>query len=122
MKNGFTASKTYDREVALRRLNGEISLFCDLVGFYFEDADRYLEDARLHLSGGRALEFGRAMHRLKGLASNFEARPLVAATEEAEDAGRDSNLEEARRLFVRVEHEARLLMQALESDRRLTDH
>ncbi len=107
----------YDREVALRRLDGEISLFRDLVGFFFEDSVRYLDEARQHLNQGRAQEFGRVMHRLKGLASNFEARPLIAATAEAEDAGRGLDHDEAMRLFLLVEHEVMRLMQALEGDR-----
>ncbi len=119
VKNPPTAQLAYDRELALRRLNGELSLFRDLVGFYFEDSGRYLDEGRLHLTGEGLSDFARAMHRLRGLASNFEARPLVDAVQLAEDAARGSQLEEAKRLFVIVEQEVERLRDALEGDRRL---
>ena len=119
MKNCPSTQMAYDRDVALRRLNGELSLFRDLVGFFFEDSVRYIDEGKRHLSAERLSDFARAMHRLRGLASNFEARPLVDAVQLAEDAARESHLEEAKRLFVIVEQEVERLRDALEGDRRL---
>lgn len=122
MKNRpTTPSAPYDRDAALRRLNGELGLFRELVGFYVEDSRLYLEEARSHLSAGRGSEFGRVMHRIKGLAANFEADPLFAAAAAGEQAGLASNLDEAALVFSRVECEVFRLMTALENDDRPPD-
>jgi HPt (histidine-containing phosphotransfer) domain-containing protein len=71
---------------ALRRLDGDRELFCELATYFIEDAPGLLKTARSGMVNRNADAAGRAMHALRGLIATFDADRAVATTKLIEDS------------------------------------
>ena len=75
---------------ALERLDGDLELFRDLIGFFFMDGPRLSGAIRDGATQRNGEALRKAAHRLKGLIANFASHPAVAAAFELEQIGRDN--------------------------------
>ena len=76
----------------LERLDGDLELFRDLLGFYFRDMPVLLGEIRSAVTREDAVALRRWAHRLKGLVSNFDARQATDSASELEKMGLDETL------------------------------
>lgn len=82
-KSAITAP-SIDTKVALQRLNGNTQLLLKLASFFLEDAPQYLDELHDGLRQKSAKQITESAHRLRGLASPFEANPVMELTAEIE--------------------------------------
>lgn len=78
---------------ALGRLGGDLTLFREFACIYLEDSPAMIRDV---LSAAESRDSGkleRSAHALKGLASNFGARPFVDLVRQIEQAGKSNELD-----------------------------
>lgn len=106
-------NRVFNYDVALSRLNGNADLLRDMVSFFAEDAPRLLSEIDAAIDSGMAAQVRRAAHSLKGLCANFEAEAARDVALAMENAGRDSDLDLARKLFPRLSAEGSRLKDAL---------
>jgi HPt (histidine-containing phosphotransfer) domain-containing protein len=117
-QNRASEPPAVDLAAALVRLGGDEKLLEDLIGFFFEDAFKLLDD--LHASVARCdwPAMRRAAHSLKGLASNFGAKPAVVALQLVEMHDGASEIEVAA-LVRDVDREISRLAAALTENRKV---
>ena len=96
-----------DCRVTLDRLDGDLELFGDLLGFYFRDSPALLSEIERAIAAGDATAVRHWAHRLKGLICNFEARLAVHSAAELEQMGLSGQLAYARAgaVFQRLQTE-----------------
>jgi len=78
-------------EIALQRLNGNRSLLSALAGFFLEDAPQLVCQLQAGIEAGSVEQTVRSAHSLRGLASSFEAIPVMKLTSEIERLGRSGD-------------------------------
>jgi HPt (histidine-containing phosphotransfer) domain-containing protein len=71
-------------DIALQRLNGDTALLATLAGFFLEDAPQLLDDLHEGLRKNSLRQITESAHRLRGLASSFEAGPVMKLTAQIE--------------------------------------
>jgi HPt (histidine-containing phosphotransfer) domain-containing protein len=89
----------------LERLDGDLELFRDLLGYYFRDLPELLGEISRALNAADADALGRWAHRLKGLVSNFDAHFAIGSAHELERMGRSGQLQGGREIYERLERE-----------------
>ena len=89
----------------LERLDGDLELFRDLLGYYFRDLPDLMSEIFRALDAAEAGAVGRWAHRIKGLVSNFDARFAIQSAHELERMGRSGQLQGARAVCERLERE-----------------
>jgi HPt (histidine-containing phosphotransfer) domain-containing protein len=94
-----------NRETALARLCGDVSLLRDLAELFLADAPALLKEAESALARHDSATLERAAHSLKGLAANFDGVFVMAAARELEELARHKNLSEAGAVRDRLVHE-----------------
>ena len=94
-----------DCRATLERLDGDVELFRDLLGFYFRDVPELMAEMGRAVTAGDADSLGRWTHRLKGLVSNFDAQHATQSAYELELMGRNGQLDQAPAVYRRLEIE-----------------
>jgi HPt (histidine-containing phosphotransfer) domain-containing protein len=94
-----------DCRATLERLDGDIELFHDLLGFYFRDAPTLLDEVGRAIAAEDAVAVRHWAHRLKGLICNFDARLAVQSAAELEKLGLNRQLPLASEVFRRLQAE-----------------
>ncbi|MBL8850138.1 MAG: Hpt domain-containing protein [Planctomycetaceae bacterium] len=84
-----------DLPAALSRLGGDAELLRELALIVVQDLPEVLRGVHAGLKARDHESAARAAHSLKGLAANF-SEPAARAAQEAEDAFRNGNTEQAR--------------------------
>lgn len=100
-------------DVALKRLNGDRTLLAAMAGFFFEDGPQLLVQLRESLKSNSFPSAVRAAHSLRGLASSFEATPVMELASEIERLGRAGDFSRIHDLADRLEAEVTRLTAAL---------
>jgi len=85
------------------RLDGDLELFRDLVGFYFSETPELVQSLKAAIKGGDADAVRRLAHRIKGMLANFNAEPAVASAALLESLGRNNQLDGAAEEFEKLE-------------------
>ena len=80
-------------EESLNRLGGDMSLFNEFVKIFFEDSPLLLERVFNAVDAKDHVEVNKAAHALKGLISNFGAKPCCDLALEFEQAGKNESSE-----------------------------
>jgi two-component system, sensor histidine kinase and response regulator len=88
-----------DLAAVLDRIGGDEALLREIVGLYFEDEPRLLDEAATALRSRDADLLRRSAHTLKGAVSNFCAPAAWSAAQALESAGRDGRLDDAGALY-----------------------
>lgn len=95
----------FDHAGSLERMGGDEQLFCEMVGFFFADAPRWLSQIQQGLKSGDATLVHRSAHTLKGLVANFGAAPTMQAAARIEQlAKEDPSLQAATDALPALEH------------------
>ena len=94
-----------DREIALRRLGGDVKLLVTLAGFFLEDAPSLMTQLQhaQHLSDLPLV--AQLAHSLKGLSSTFEAIPFLLVLRELESIARAEDTLHVEEIMPRLEWE-----------------
>ena len=83
-----------DRKAALDRVGGDVDLLKDIARVFLDDCPRSIEELRSAAARGDCPAVERVAHGLKGAASNFGARRVVAAGLAIEQMGRAGKLDD----------------------------
>jgi two-component system sensor histidine kinase/response regulator len=100
-------------DVALKRLNGDRTLLKAMAGFFLEDGPQLLVQLREGVTSSSFPSAIRAAHSLRGLASSFEATPVMELAGEIERLGRAGDVAQIHDLVGRLEVEVTRLTEAL---------
>ncbi len=89
------AKPEFDRASALERVAGDARLMKDLIGVFFEECPRGIEQIRRAIDSGDAALLRRSAHALKGAILLFGAESAADAAERLEAMGRAGDLSNA---------------------------
>jgi two-component system sensor histidine kinase/response regulator len=103
-----------DREVALSRVGGDLTLLREIAALFLSDSDRMLREISKAVKARDAKALDRAAHTLKGCVSNFGAQRVYDAALALEQMGRRGDLTNVDPVFQQLEWE----VHRLESDLR----
>ena len=110
-------SSPFDLDAALQRLGGELGLFREMVGFFFGDGLKLLDEIKAAAEAGDATTIERKAHRLKGTVLYLGAEAALEAVANVEILGRSRDLTGAARAIPLMETEVARLAEALRSYR-----
>jgi HPt (histidine-containing phosphotransfer) domain-containing protein len=96
------ANNLFDKNAALKRLGGSISLLREMFQFFVEDAPALVDSLESALERNDIDEAYRAAHSLKGLASNFDAHAVTLPAKQIEEHLRKHDLASAAALTSEV--------------------
>ena len=101
-------------ESARARMGGDEALVAELAQFFLNDVGQFLAEIErsLHNGGGKAVE--RSAHNLKSLAANFDGETMIVAAIKMEQAARQNDVEQVRKLFPELDRAARQVSKALQ--------
>lgn len=111
-------SQTINTAVALERLNGDTGLLKALAGFFLEDAPQLLEQLHEGVRTHSLPEIVNNAHRLRGLASSFEALAFVELSAKIEKLGPTMDASQLRALAQQLDAEFTRLIAAVDALRR----
>jgi signal transduction histidine kinase/DNA-binding LacI/PurR family transcriptional regulator/DNA-binding response OmpR family regulator len=101
-----------DVAAALPFFDDDRSFFMQLCSEFVETLPKRMADLRQMLADGKAEDFGRHAHSIKGMAVNFSARPITRICQELEVMGRQEDLSGAPLLLERLSAEIERLRAA----------
>jgi two-component system, sensor histidine kinase and response regulator len=102
-----------DLEGTMQRLGGDRELFCDLVGFFFDDAPLLLEDVRSAAQAEDGTAMRSAAHALKGLVSGCGGIRAAQVAQQVESAGQNGEFNDIQSLVDSLSSEFNRLCEAL---------
>lgn len=109
------AETLLDRELALTRVGGDVTLLKEIATLFLEDYPLTLEELRDALARGDAQTVERTAHGLKGSVANFGAPGAVEAARNIENLGRAHQLAEVTQVLTTLELALAALRPELES-------
>jgi CheY-like chemotaxis protein len=104
---------TFDPEVLLDRLSGDVELMDEVIHLFLEDCPVRLERIRDAVTRRDAGDVRREAHAIKGGASNLSATRLAEAASALEQAAADSDMDAVSTAWCAVEDEATALTDVL---------
>lgn len=103
----------YHKEDALSRVDGDKSLFKELIDLFFEDSTSQLNRISEAIEKGDCVELERAAHKLKGSVGNFNAKPSWDAAQKLETIARYRDWDKVEKSSSVLTQEIRRLETAL---------
>lgn len=101
---GVQQVKSLDVDDLLERVAGDWEFLKELIGLYFENAEKLMENIRRALQTGDADQLAHEAHTLKGMVANFTREGEVYhAAAHLEQLARNGNLENAPEAFQDLE-------------------
>jgi PAS domain S-box-containing protein len=79
-------------EASLKRLGNDRDLFIEFIEIFMNDSPKMMEDIGLAVELDDCAKLERAAHALKGLMSNFGAKPCCQCAQDFETAGRNQDV------------------------------
>jgi HPt (histidine-containing phosphotransfer) domain-containing protein len=107
------ASKVFDADAALDRLDGDVELFEMLITVFQQDSVELLNRLSTGLASGNLELVERSAHSLKGLAANFDAKDATQVALTIEELARARNAAPIARLASELTVQLDKLRQAL---------
>lgn len=108
-----TREMPFDLEQALGYMDGDRTLFQELVGVFLEESVKQLKEIKEAIARGDCHLVERTSHSIKGSLSTFAAKRATEAARTLEFLGRDGKIEEFPQAMKNLEHELSLLREAL---------
>ena len=108
------ATDAFDLRATLKRLDGDRGLFCELIGFFFEDYPTVFDQLQKNLSDDNLPAAERAAHSLKGLVANVGSGPAALLAARIEDSARQKDIKAAMAALPELRRELARLRLALE--------
>lgn len=102
-------------DALLRRVLGNRALTKQLMGSCLEKLPRQLDEAQAAVEAGHAEQAELLAHAVKGVALNFDAKPLTAAAYRVERAAAAGRMDEVRDAWPEVRREAERMLEILRS-------
>jgi HPt (histidine-containing phosphotransfer) domain-containing protein len=96
-------SPAFDYEGTLKRFGQDERLFNEMVGFFFDDAPKWLDSIRAGMAKNDLQQIHRGAHTIKGMVSNFGAARVMAAAAQIEQHVAMRNLAAAQRALPLLE-------------------
>jgi two-component system, sensor histidine kinase and response regulator len=109
----MTREEPFDLEAALAYMDGDTSLFQELVKVFVEESAKQLKEIHTGTVSGNAKLVERAAHSIKGSASTFAAKRTVEAARHLEFLGREGKFAEFADAVTGLESELEQLKTAL---------
>lgn len=103
-----------NRDAALARMNGDLSLLIDMAKLYLEDTPSLLAEIKESLISGDARTVRRASHSIKSLSANFDGQRAVAAASALEELGIQQNLANCEQCYAYLVQQVAELSAALQ--------
>jgi len=103
----------FDQAAALAQVEGDQDLLVELAELFTGDCPRLLAEIKQAIARDEGNSLARAAHSLKGAASNFGAKSVVALAQHLEEMGRAEHLAEAGPVSLSLETEVERLNAAL---------
>jgi two-component system sensor histidine kinase/response regulator len=97
--------EVFDRKGVLERLDGDEALSREILGMFLKDVPRQMERLREQLKEGDLSALELQAHSLKSAALNIGGNGLQKASQEAEIAAKNGDLERARGLVEKIQRE-----------------
>lgn len=104
-----------DFVATLQRLGGDEQLFRELATYFMEDAEELLKVIHHGLATGRAEDVERAVHSLRGLAANFDAKRVISIAGSIEQMAAQGELHTVLASFADLESEVQSLRRILKA-------
>ncbi len=104
----------FDREQALESVDGDMELFREVVGIFFEEYPAMMAEIKTSISTCAPQRLNRAAHALKGSVSNFGATSAFDFALKLETMGRSGNIADSQELYALLADEMERLREALE--------
>ncbi len=98
-KKNEVSESLLELESSLSRLGGDRTLFGEFATIFLEDAPPLMQEISEGLDASSADTVERKAHALKGLTSNFGAKPCVKLMLAIEHAARHGELSEAKEAY-----------------------
>lgn len=96
-------SPAFDYQGTLKRFGQDERLFSEMVGFFFDDAPKWLASVRAGLAKNDLQQIHRGAHTLKGMVANFGAARAMAAAAQIEQHASMQNLTSVQRALPLLE-------------------
>lgn len=109
----LAATVVLDQGALLGLVGGDADLLTELAALFLEDGPRRLLEIRAALDAGNAETLLRAAHQLKGSAGSVCGRRTHLVALRMEELAEKADLDEARRIYPRLERELDQLQEAL---------
>jgi signal transduction histidine kinase/DNA-binding NarL/FixJ family response regulator len=103
----------FDLDEAVSKCVGEYTMFQEMVGHFFDEAESLVEQMRTALRESNAIELANTAHRLGGTVVYLGARAAAEATQRVEQIGRSGKLVGADGAIDELKREVRRLKEAL---------
>ena len=94
-RQGPVGCVTLDYAEALRRMDGERMLLCEIITTFLEDYPTTLAEIRNAVQSADLSALAFSAHKLKGSLATLSAGPAQAAAKHLEQIGRSANVAEA---------------------------
>ena len=107
-------SPAFDFQGTLKRFGQDERLFSEMVGFFFDDAPKWVEAIRVGLAQNDVMQIHRAAHTIKGMVANFGAARTMAAAAQIEQHAGMGNLTAVSRALPLLEDAIEELERAFE--------
>lgn len=109
----MSAEPVLDIDNALARLEGDRSLYAELIGFMREDVPQLMQNLCTAVAASDASEIRMKAHAIKGLVAGCGGTRAALAAQKLEDAGSTGDLDQASTKFTELESELETLTVAL---------
>ncbi len=104
-----SAYAVMDRELALCRVGGDITLLKEIAAIFLDEYPKGLADLQIALDAGDAYKFERVAHGLKGSVATFGAQLAVDAAFHLEQLGHAKDLATASSTLQTLDQHLRVL-------------
>jgi len=94
-----TPESTFDRQLALSRVGGDIQLLREIAALFVQDCPHGLAEIRAAVESHDSAKLEAAAHALKGSVANFGAHVAVDAASRLEQMGRTKELSQAEEML-----------------------
>jgi HPt (histidine-containing phosphotransfer) domain-containing protein len=112
-KEETVTRKVFDLEQAIHHCADDREMFEAMVGYFFDEADRTVDELRAAMVAGDAAAVARIAHRFKGTVGYLGAQTATDATRRVERSGIDGDLSCAAPRVAELAQEVELLKREL---------
>jgi HPt (histidine-containing phosphotransfer) domain-containing protein len=102
-KFDMSNDSAFNRDEALKRVDGDAELLFELVDIFFDDYPQALADVRAALEMGDTHRVEQRAHSMKSALGNIGAQLAYETATALERSGKDQHLEEVRLLVKKLE-------------------
>jgi CheY-like chemotaxis protein len=103
----------FDKQAALAHFEGDMDLFCEVVGIFNESHPETVSEIRDAIAEENVPRLARSAHALKGAIGNFGDSPAFATALKLEAIAQEGDIADAKEIFTILVREIECLKEAL---------